>query len=210
MDIAVVGAGNVGSALARRFVALEHQVTFAARDPQSPRVLAARAAFPDAGVRSLADAVASADLVVLAVPGSAVEDAVRGVDLGGRVVMDATNPFRTTLPEGVASLAEAIATWAPGARVVKACNTTGSGVMADPFAAGDVLPVMPYCGDDAAAKDLVAGLIGALGFEPLDAGGLDAARLLEALAELWVHLAYGRGLGADIAYAVLRRGPGTG
>jgi hypothetical protein len=92
-----------------------------------------------------------------------------------------------------------VARWAPGARVVKAFNTTGAGNMADPRF-GNEHATMFMCGDDAAAKRTVGTLAEALGFEAVDAGPLRQARLLEPLAMLWISLAYAAGHGPNIAF----------
>jgi predicted dinucleotide-binding enzyme len=100
--------------------------------------------------------------------------------------------------------AESVSGWAPGARVVKAFNTTGSGNMMDADYRGQ-RPTMFFCGDDASAKEITAGLAEELGFEPCDCGPLMVARYLEPVAGLWVQLAYREGLGTDIAFKLLRR-----
>jgi predicted dinucleotide-binding enzyme len=64
---------------------------------------------------------------------------------------------------------------------------------------------MFFCGDDAAAKTIVARLVEETGFEPVDAGALAIARLLEPLAMLWIHLAYARGMGPDFAFKLVQR-----
>jgi len=93
---------------------------------------------------------------------------------------------------------------APGARVVKAFNTMGWETMADPVIDGrNALGLV--AGDDPDAKQTVLALARGLGFEAVDAGGLDAAELLEDLARLWVHLAFRAGQGRGVAFALLRR-----
>jgi predicted dinucleotide-binding enzyme len=92
----------------------------------------------------------------------------------------------------------------PGAKVVKAFNTTGAGNMANPRFGGEAASMF-ICGDDAAAKKTVASLAEALGFEAVDAGSLSQARLLEPLAMLWISMAYGFGRGPNIAFKLLRR-----
>jgi hypothetical protein len=87
---------------------------------------------------------------------------------------------------------------------VKAFNTTGANNMADPDYAGTPL-TMFICGDDAEAKSTVAELAEALGFEAVDAGPLERARLLEPMARLWIHLAMADGLGREIGFKLLRR-----
>jgi predicted dinucleotide-binding enzyme len=97
-----------------------------------------------------------------------------------------------------------VARLAPGARVVKAFNTTGAENMANArdFAAK---PMMPVAGDDAAAKDAVRTLAEGLGFEAVDAGPLAMSRQLEPLAVLWIKLAYAQGFGRSFAFAMTRR-----
>ena len=155
------------------------------------------------------NAVAAADIVVLAVPWGSAQDAIRGAgDLRGKVVVDATNPLKPDL-SGLAlghttSAGEEIARWAAGAKVVKAFNTIGAQHMANPRFDGQSASMF-ICGDDAAAKKTVASLAAALGFEPVDAGPLTQARLLEPLALLWISMAYAYGQGTDIAFRLLRR-----
>jgi len=101
------------------------------------------------------------------------------------------------------SAGEKVQGWAKGASVFKTLNTTGFGNMADPVFHG-VGAAMFVAGDDAANKPKVVELVGALGFEVVDAGPLRNAHLLEAHAMLWIDLALNRGLGRDFAFALLR------
>jgi len=123
-------------------------------------------------------------------------------------VIDVTNPVLPDL-SGLSlgtttSAAEQVAQWASGARVVKAFNTVGFNIMADPsFGASRAL--LFYCGDDAPAKQIVKSLAAELGFDPEDAGPLRQARLLEPFALLWISLAYGQGYGREFAFQLLRR-----
>lgn len=222
MRIAIIGAGHVGGTLGRRWAtssAAQHTVTFGIRagdelDSQLGEFIdgsggAARAA-------PVPDAARGAEVVVVAVPWKAARDAVQSAgSLSGKIVVDCTNPFATGLtgldvPPG-SSGAESVASWAPGARVVKAFNTTGFNIMADPaFPEGPA--TMFYCGDDASAKRTVHGLAAELGFDPIDAGPLSRARVLENMALLWVSLAMGgvsgdTDLGRDIAFRLARRTP---
>lgn len=205
MKIAVIGTGNVGSVLGRRWAEARHAVTFGSRTPEDEDVQAV-ARSVGAAVKSPREAAAGAELVLLAVPGTAVEEVVRGLgNLAGKIVVDCTNPRapdNTPLPGP--SPAERIGEIAPGARVVKAFNTTGAKNMADPrYPDGQV--VMPYCGDDADAKAVVAKLAESLGFEPLDNGPLRQARALEGMALMWISQAYQQGWGPDFGWAVLQR-----
>jgi len=201
MKIAILGAGSVGGTLGGRWSS-SHEVVFGVREGSSRSLPAG------ASSASIRDAVAGAEVVVLATPWPAVPDALKSAgDLSGKVLLDATNPLGAGMkldvgPNGESG-AERIAAMAPGARVVKVFNTTGFGNMADPSYGGEPT-VMFYAGDDAAAKDVARQLALDLGFDAIDAGGLERARQLEHLAALWIGLAYG-GHGRDIAFRLVRR-----
>ena len=210
MNIGIIGMGNVGGTLGTRWAAAGHQVMFGVRDPSDHKAkdLAARAG-GGACVDTVAAAARFGEVVVLATPFDAAEEALHSAgDLKGKVVIDCTNPFTpdlTGLSIGhTASAGEKVASWARGASVVKALNTTGAGNMADPRY-GSERATMFVCGDDAAAKLTVTSLVETLGFEVVDAGPLSNARLLEPLAMLWISLAYRSGLGLNIAFRLLRR-----
>ena len=203
MRIAVIGAGRVGSTLGGRWADVGHDVVYGVRDPSEAR-------HARLGATALpVDAVTGADVVLVALPWDATEAVVSELDVGNAVVIDATNPLAANARELIAhpelSGAELVAGWMNSTRVVKACNTTGSGNMADTSYPGGQRPLMPVAADDAEAKAAVIGLVDELGFEGLDVGPLAAARDLEHLAALWIRLAYPLGQGPDIAFALLRR-----
>jgi 8-hydroxy-5-deazaflavin:NADPH oxidoreductase len=209
MRIGVIGAGSVGGTLGRGWARRGHEVVFGVRDPGRPEVVKLLEAAEGARAASVAEAAAGGEVVVLATPWGATRDAVQQAgDLAGKVLLDCTNPLKPDLsgldvPPG-SSAAQQIAAWAAGARVVKVFNTTGANNMVEPIY--DEQPAtMFYCGDDGEAKAVAARLAADLGFEPLDAGPLEKAPLLESLALLWIHLAYGQKLGRDIAFKLMRR-----
>ncbi len=146
-------------------------------------------------------------MVVLCTPWQATQQAVQGCgDLSGKVLIDCTNPLTpdiSGLEVGhVTSGAEQVAAWARGARVCKAMNQIGAGMMDGPQLPGK--PVMFVCGDDDQAKSVATGLVTELGFEAVDAGDLTVARLLEPYGMLWIHLALRRGLGTNFGFGLLR------
>jgi 8-hydroxy-5-deazaflavin:NADPH oxidoreductase len=213
VEIGVIGAGNVGGTLGRRWAQAGHDVVFGVRDPNEEKV---RTLLASAGSHARAgrvEAAAASEVVVLTVPWEAAHDAVRRAgDLTGKVLVDVTNPVAMGL-EGLkqgllvghtTSAAEQVAAWARGARVVKAFNTTGFGNMNDPRY-GSQAVTMFVCGDDVEAKVVVTQLGEDLGFEMIDAGPLAIARLLEPLAMLWIHLAVLQGLGSEFAFTLQRR-----
>lgn len=210
MQIAIIGTGNVGSALGKRWAAAGHDILFGVRDTATQRVTSAVAA---AGARaravSVGEAAQAARVVVLATPFSGTEAAIAACgNLAGKIVVDCTNPLAPNLG-GLTightdSAGEAVARWAKGAKVIKALNTTGSGNMLNPRYGNEALSMF-MCGDDTDAKKLVTGLIADLGFEPVDAGGLTQARYLEPLAMLWISMAYRYGNGPNFGFRVVRR-----
>jgi predicted dinucleotide-binding enzyme len=196
MKIGILGAGNVGGTLGRIWQQAGHEVAFGTR----------KAA---AGEVPLREAFAHGEVLVLATPWPGAREFLEGLgDFGGRVLVDATNPI---LPDfsglefgTTTSGAEQVAVWARNSRVVKAFNTVGFNVMADPaFAEGK--PSMFYCGDDAEAKAQCAKLVAEAGFDALDAGPLRQARQLEPLAMLWITLAIQQGYGREMAFRLMRR-----
>lgn len=192
MQIAIIGSGNVGKALAGSFVRAGHEVNLSASDPEN-----ARAAAQETGA-SAADsntaAVEGADTVVLAVPYQAVEGVLKELEgsLAGKVLIDTTNrvnpadPGSDSVLDGT-SASEQIQALASSARVVKAFNTVFASRMGEP--SEDDAQLDGYvAGDDEEAKRSVLELVGSIGYRPIDAGPLSMARVLEGMALLNITL----------------------
>lgn len=185
--VAIIGTGNVGSALGQRFGELGHRIVYGSREPDSAENQALVAASgADASVTTQRDAAQAADIVVLAVPWEIVEDLTRSLgDLSGRIIIDPTNP-RVIATDGLrdyafdGSNAERIQAVAPDAFVVKAFSTLGAETMLDPSIAGGPVSI-PIVGDDPDAKRVVAELASGIGFEPVDVGPLRYAHVIEGL-----------------------------
>jgi NADPH-dependent F420 reductase len=196
MRIAILGAGNVGGALAAAAVRAGHSVVVAASKPQSARDAAAGAG-AEAAVHN-AEAVRGAEIVVLAVPHSAVAGIAKEIAdvVGDAVVVDSTNPLNDTYTglttQGV-SAAEELQRQLPATQVVKAFNTVFAGRHADPAEDGTPLDAF-IAGDQTDAKTTVAGFARSLGYRPLDVGGLRMARALEEMAFLNISLNASNGL----------------
>lgn len=209
MSISIIGAGNVGLALGRAFLRSGERVVFGVPDPDKYAQTIAQLG-DGARVTDTTQAIAASELVILAVPHTAVASIASSVkDWQGKVLVDATNPLAPALAGLVlgthTSAAEDLAKLAHGARVVKAFNSTGAENMANAsYPHGK--PCMPVCSDDEQARRRVLALATGIGFEALDAGPLMAARYIEPMAMLWIHLAFKQGLGRQFAFGVLRRG----
>ena len=212
MQIAILGAGNVGGALGRAWARRGHTVTYGVPTPSDAKYADVLAATPNARMATVADAVQGAEAIVLAVPFDAVPTALANAgDLADRIVIDATNPLRMgnaglELSVGLTSSGgEQVAALAPGAAVFKTLNQIGFEAMADP-SVFRLKPVMFVAGNDEARKPTVMQLVTELGFEAVNAGGLAVSRLLEPFAMLWIHMALNRKIGRDRAFVYLQRG----
>ena len=210
MKITVLGAGNMGSAFVSQLVRAGHQVRVTGRDAAKAAAVAAK--FPGAQAVPVAGAAADADAVVLATGFADAVEALRALgDLGGKTVIDITNPLTAdymglTIGHDT-SAAEQIAAAVPGAQVVKGFNTVFAQVLAEgaDFGGGRTVPVF-VASDSAAAKQVASDIAKSIGFDVVDAGGLKNARYLEPLAGLNIYLGYGAGLGTAIAPTWLRKG----
>jgi 8-hydroxy-5-deazaflavin:NADPH oxidoreductase len=190
MKIAIIGAGNVGKALATSALKAGHKVTLSAASPESAAE-AAKATGAHAAKTNI-DAVDDAELVIIAVPYDKLGEVFRGLgsSVDGKVVVDATNHVNAQNPGevlGAASNAEEIQKRHPKVLVVKAFNYAFASRMAEPKVDGVRLDGF-VAGDDQAAKDKALELVESIGFRPIDAGPLVMARVLEGMALLGVTL----------------------
>jgi NADPH-dependent F420 reductase len=212
MKIAVIGAGNVGSRLAKLFILAGHEITIGSREQEKAIAIAAKLGETVKGAK-YADAVASADVIIVTTPwaNNTTLDVVQELgDLTGKIVIDCTNPLAPDYMSNTlgytTSSAEEIAKLLPGVPVVKAFNTIFAEVMEPGKQIFDGQKATGfYCGDDAAAKAVAAKLIEDAGFEPVDAGVLQNARYLEPMAQLNIQIAYGLGGGTNVAFRYMRR-----
>lgn len=196
MQIGIIGSGRVGTALKDGWTKAGHDVRTASRSSEV----------------SVSDLSEWAEVLVLAVPHAALADIVAEIgDAVGKIVIDCTNPIAMG-PDGLglsvghtSSGAEALQAMLPGVRVIKTLNQVGAEVMAD--TSGFLHPPVQFlAGDDEAAKATVSTLLSDLGFEPLDAGDLSRARLLEPFALVWINQAMARGKGRGWAFGAMVRG----
>lgn len=208
MKIGIIGTGNMGGSLGRLWASKGHDGFFGSRNPKKAKTLASSIG-PNANGGTYAEATQFGEVVVLAVPWPAAQNAIQAAgDLTGKVLVDCTNPVAPGLAGllfgHTTSAAEEISRWATGAKVVKAFNTLGAQNLPN-LHFGSQQASTFICGDDEIAKSRVTKLGEEIGFDVVDAGPLLNARLLEPLAMLWIQLAYKQGMGPDIAFKLLRR-----
>ena len=209
MNITILGAGNMGSALAKQLSGAGHRVRITTRSPEKAK--AALAASPGAVVSAPADALEHSGIVFVATGYADAIPALKSLgSLAGKVVVDLTNPlsadFMSLTLGHDTSAAEEIAKAFPGAEVVKAFNTVFAQVLAEgpAFPNGQTAPVF-VASDSDRAKQAVTSIVQSIGFKPVDAGPLRNARYLEPLAGLNIYLGYGAGHGTAIAPAWIRK-----
>jgi predicted dinucleotide-binding enzyme len=190
MKIAIIGNGNVGSALEAGFSRNGHEVRAVGREPGAVR-----------------DAGEFADLVILAVPFGVVDNAVGelGSTISGKVVVDATNALTPDYDLALGfntSGAEELQRKAPDSKVVKAFNTAFASTQATGHIGDEQLAGL-VAADDADAKSTVLELVQQLGFDPIDAGPLASARLLEPLGVLNIKLGFAQGYGPNSGFRLV-------
>jgi predicted dinucleotide-binding enzyme len=185
MQIAIIGAGNVGRALATSLTRAGHEVTISAAHPEH----AVTAAAQTGATAAISNAAAAKDaqLVVLAVPATAFAQIAGelGGSLDGKVVVDVSNRPTPSAEGPGTSIAEELQEKVPGAKVIKAFNTLFASRQADPKVGGIAADAF-VAGDDQAAKQTVLDVVESAGFRPVDAGSLVSARTLEGMA--WLNI----------------------
>ena len=210
MDIAVLGTGMVGQAIAARLHALGHSVAIGTRDPEAtlartepdgmgnPPFTAWHADHQGIALETFADAAAGAELVVNASSGAATLTVLglAGADnLAGKVLLDISNPLDfsagfppTMFVKDTDSLGEQVQRTFPETRVVKSLNTLNAGLMVEPKTLGEGSTVF-VSGDDAEAKASVTALLESFGHDDvIDLGGIETARGTEMLLPVWLRL----------------------
>jgi predicted dinucleotide-binding enzyme len=188
-NVTIVGAGNMGSAIAWRVIAGGNEAQVLTREP-------VKVAIPGATHGTVGDPI-TGDIVVLALPYGAVAEVLARYEgqLDGKVLVDLTNPvdFATfdslVVPVG-SSAAEVIAQAVPGASVLKAFNTNFAATLTSGEVGSEKTSVL-IAGDDADAKAALASVVEAGGLRPVDAGSLKRAHELEAVGFLQLTLAAG-------------------
>lgn len=212
MKIGIIGAGNVATGLGKLWAKNGHELFFSySRDTEKLKQTAL-AVSPTAKFGSPKDAVAFADVVVLAVPYSAVEDAIHAAgSLSGKLLFSCVNalkPDYSGLAVGTTtSAAEEIAKLAPGASIVEGLPAFAEVLHSPSVQIAGQKPTVFVTGDDSAAKKTVAELLSECGMDVVDAGPLWTARYVEPAMMLLVALAYAQGMGGRVGFKLLHDPP---
>lgn len=215
MNIAVVGAGNMGGALGTLWAGAGHQIVFSySRDEEKLKQLA-ESAGKNARFAKPSEAVGQSEVVMIAVMPFVLADVLKAAgSLAGKTVITCVSGLRPDFEGktmGLAtdleiSIAETIQKEAPDAKVVEAFNLTFAEIVAsDSRTMAGEKPTIFYCGDDVEAKKTVSQLVEDCGYEAVDAGALIVARSLETLASAWVQFAAASQLFPNVGIKALRR-----
>ena len=204
MNIAIIGSGNVGGALARRWVLAGHTVVVGAKFPLSEKSLQLAAVIGEDKFTHLAPALKQCEVVLIATPPAAIFELMDEMgDLTGKIIIDATNAVRQK-PAPYDTVYHALAARTT-AQVVKCFNSTGFENMLDPVYQGEKIDMF-MAGDSAIAKQAAHQLALDAGFAACwDFGNADKVVLLEQFALSWINLAIMQGHGRDIAFRLVRR-----
>lgn len=201
MKITILGSGNIGGTLGKKWSSAGHEVIFGVRRPDSAEMQAfLRDMDGQASAADLGSAITRGEVIVFALPGTVVESVVsaHAAALDGKLVIDATNRFGTAEVSNVRT----IRAQAPGAKVFRAFNSLGWENFAAPQFE-DIQVDLFYCGPGGDDQEVVEQLISDIGLRPVRVGDLDQLRLVDSLGELWVTLVFRQGWDRRIAFKVL-------
>lgn len=197
--IAVIGAGNIGGELAKKWAPRGHSVTFGARDAGKPDLVRLAEAI-GAARAGVDEAVQHSDVVVFAIPGQAMSETLSrlGRSLDGKVVIDAANNVRGERMNSAAAVAEA----SPGALYYRAFNSYGWEQIDRPIVDGTQADGF-YCGPDGESRTTVEQLITDVGLRPVWIGGPEQVEVVDGLLRLWFALVMQRGHSRRLALRAL-------
>ena len=201
LRIAVLGAGNIGGTLGRKWAAAGHKVTFGVTDPAGARAQALRAELGNkVTIGLVAEALAAGNVVVMAFPGAAMDEMITtyAAQLDGKIIIDAAN----RMGGGPMNSFATFQARKPHARVFRAFNSLGWENFANPVFKG-VQADLFYCGPDGDAREMVEQLITDVGLRPMRLGDIDQVGLVDTVTQLWFALAIRQGKGRHLAFKVL-------
>jgi predicted dinucleotide-binding enzyme len=204
MKIAIIGTGNVGSALAKGLAKAGHQVLLGVRNKIDFKG-SELANEHNISVQTISEAASSSEVILIAAVPQAVKDIADQLgDISNKVIIDAMNSLRVK-PEPYSNTTEASMKLTNCKDIVKCFNTTGAENMSDPSYGGKGIDMF-YAGDSEKAKKVAQQLAKEIGFENVyNFGGSDKFNLMEQFALSWINLAMMQGYGRNIAFKIVKR-----
>ncbi len=206
MKIAIIGSGNVGGALAKKWKKAGHTVLIGARLPLSEKNIKLATELGEDHFTSVENAVKQCDVILISTPATATVEVVKSLgDTTGKIIIDTMNVVMGRGPEGFKSTSDAILAHTQTRDVVKCFNTTGFNNMADPNYGDTALDVF-LAGDSEKGKEAAIQLAKDAGFANCYLiGGNDKFELMEQFAWFWINLAMFQGQGREIGFKLLKR-----
>ena len=201
MNITILGAGNIGGTLGKKWVAAGHAITFGARDANSPKTQAALEKV-DARTLPIPKAIGVGEVILFSIPWAAVPEVAQAnaAALDGKILIDATNNFAGPVINNLAALQAA----APNAHIFRAFNSLGWEHFDNPMAGG-VQTDHFYTGPDGDSRTRVEKLIEEVGLRPIWVGDNDRIQIVDHMGALWVRLAFQQAWGRGIALKLIEK-----
>lgn len=203
MNISILGAGNIGGSLGKKWIESGNRVAFGVRDLGSPKAAAMKTYLDDqAAMTGVTQAIAAGEIILFATPWAAVAAiaAENAEALSGKIIIDATNNFGAPVVNNVDTIISRV----PTAKVYRAFNALGWENFANPDYKGVAVDLF-YCGADSADRTILEDLITEVGLRPVYVGGQEMLPVVDALGTLWVTLAFRRGWGRGVALKLIER-----
>jgi 8-hydroxy-5-deazaflavin:NADPH oxidoreductase len=190
MKIAILGAGNIGGTLGKKWLANGHEVVFGVRDANSPKTLQALESAKGAAVTSLSEAIDGAEVILFSTPWATVPEiaSANTNKLDGKIILDATNNFAGPVINNLSALEKA----APNGKIYRAFNSLGWELFANPTVGSEQVDMF-YSGPDGETRPVVEKLIAEIGLRPVWVGGNDRIVLVDNLGALWVDMVFQQG-----------------
>ena len=193
MKIGIIGAGNIGRTLGKKWINAKHEVMFGVRNADEPK--------NDGLSRvSVAEAIAFGEVILFSIPSQAMPIVmqVHGEALNGKIVIDATNKMRDPVVNNIAVIQQV----APQAKIYRAFNSLGWENFENPTINDEQVDLL-FCGADNENRSVIEGLITDIGLHSIYVGDLDKAPLVDALGVLWMNLAFGQRMGRRLTFKIL-------
>ena len=204
LTITILGAGNIGGTLGRKWHDTGHKVIFGVTNPEGKHGTELRAELGvSVIVATASEALAhEADVVVMALPGTAMESSIitHAAQLDGKIIIDTANRLGSGPMNSLATFQQ----HTPRAQIYRAFNTLGWENFADPLFDG-IQADLFYCGPEGEPQKIAEQLISDVGLRPVYLGGVEQTSLVDSLGSLWFALVFGQHKSRHLAFKMLTR-----
>lgn len=200
MKIGILGAGNIGGTLGRKWLAAGHTIVFGVRDLNSPKTISTLNQAKGATAADVSTSIRESDAILFSVPWKIVPEIAQAnaAGLNGKLLIDATNNFAGPVINNLSVLSES----APDAKIYRAFNSLGWDVFANPVIQNQTVDMF-YSGPDGEPRSQIHGLIEQIGLNPIWVGDNDHIQLVDNMGALWVNMVWQRGWKRRSAFKAL-------